>query len=54
MAKQNKREDSGNAHPPPSQDDHGDNIPDTPPNEPQPEPIRDPKPPGRPKGPYVA
>jgi hypothetical protein len=36
------------------QHNSGDDIPDTPPNEPKPAPIRDPKPPGRPKGPYVA
>jgi hypothetical protein len=36
------------------QPDTGDDIPDTPPDEPKPIPIRDPKPPGQPRGPFIA
>jgi hypothetical protein len=34
-------------------DEDRDDIPDTPPTEPEPVPIRDPKPDGQPSGPYV-
>lgn len=45
-------------HPPvpdtPERRDDEDDIPDTPPIEPEPVPIRDPRPEGQPEGPYVA
>jgi hypothetical protein len=47
-------------HPPqpvddlPGDDNERDDIPDTPPSEPEPIPIKDPKPDGQPTGPYVA
>ena len=45
--------DDGERQSPHEDPNRGDDIPDTPPTEPAPQPVKDPRPAGQPRGPYV-